>query len=124
MTTDRRPAESFRDLVVWQRAHEMVLGVYQATKAFPREELYGLTSQLRRAAVSVPANVAEGFKKRGRADKVRFFNIAQGSLEETRYYLLLANDLEYGDTSGLQTQAAEVARLLDSYARALSSREG
>jgi four helix bundle protein len=102
----------------------MVLGVYQATKAFPREELYGLTSQLRRAAVSVPANVAEGFKKRGRADKVRFFNIAQGSLEETRYYLLLANDLEYGDTSGLQTQAAEVARLLDSYARALSSREG
>jgi four helix bundle protein len=67
-------------------------------RSLPKHELFGLTSQLRRAAVSVPANFAEGFKKRGLADKVRFYNIAQGSLEECRYYLILARDLRYGDS--------------------------
>ena len=88
------PAKNFQQLIVWQRAHEFVLGVYRFTDSFPAKEIYGLTSQLRRAAVSIPANVAEGFKKRGRADKVRFLNIAQGSLEECRYYLFLAKDLK------------------------------
>jgi hypothetical protein len=74
-----RPAQSFRDLIVWQRAHEFVLRTYELTKEFPREEQYCLTPQLRRAAISIPANIAEGFKKRGIPDKNRFFNVSQGS---------------------------------------------
>lgn len=83
-------SKTFEDLIVWQKAHAFVLRVYQLTARFPKEELFGLTSQLRRAAVSIPANVAEGFKKLGKADKLRFYNISQGSLEECRYYLMLA----------------------------------
>ncbi len=78
----REPAKRFEDLVVWQKAHALVLGVYKETRRFPKEETYGLTRQLRRAAVSMPANNAEGFRRRGIADKVRFLNIAQASLEE------------------------------------------
>ena len=110
------PAKSFAQLIVWQKAHQFFLGVYGFTEKFPRTEIYGLTSQLRRAAVSIPANIAEGFKKRGRADKVRFLNIAQGSLEECRYYLILARDLNYGDTAILQPQLEEVSKLLKAYA--------
>jgi four helix bundle protein len=79
----RDAAKSFQDLIVWQKAHAVVLHVYGWTESFPRREIYGLTSQLRRAAVSIPANIVEGFKKRGHKDKLRFLNIAQGSLEET-----------------------------------------
>ena len=93
------------------------------SKQFPREEMYGLTAQLRRSAISVPANIAEGFKKRGRSDKARLMNVAEGSLEETRYYLRLAQDLGYGAEPALYNDAAEVGRLLGAYARAvLSSR--
>ena len=115
----RPPAKSFEDLVVWQKAHQFVLSVYRFTENFPNKELYGLTSQLRRAAVSVAANVAEGFKKRGKADKGRFLNIAQGSLEECRYYLILASDLNYGDSAPLKSQLSEVSKLLEAYARAI-----
>ncbi len=73
---------TFEDLLVWQKAHVFVLCVYSLTEKFPKNELFGLTSQLRRAAVSIPANIAEGFKKQGTNDKLRFYNIAQGSLEE------------------------------------------
>ena len=93
----RPPARSFEDLIVWQKAHQLVLSVYRLTESFPAKEMYGLTSQFRRAAVSVPANIAEGFKKRGKPDKARFLNIAQGSLEECRYYLILVSDLNYGN---------------------------
>ena len=109
------PARSFEDLIVWQKAHQFVLGVYRFSEAFPQKEIYGLTSQLRRAAISIPANIAEGFKKRGRADKVRFLNIAQGSLEECRYYLILAKDLNYGDSSALHSQLEEASKLLEAY---------
>lgn len=71
---DREPARSFEDLIVWQKAHDFVLHIYRATRAFPPEELYGLTSQLRRAATSVPANIAEGFKRKTRADKARIIS--------------------------------------------------
>jgi four helix bundle protein len=112
-------AKRFEDLIVWQKAHTLVLGVYRESANFPRTEVYGLTSQMRRAAVSVPANIAEGFKKRGRSDKARFMNIAQGSLEETRYYLILGRDLGYLDDDVLRTQLEEVSRLLEAYTRAL-----
>jgi four helix bundle protein len=101
--------------VVWQKAHQFVLAVYGFTETFPNRERYGLTSQLRRAAISIPANIAEGFKKRGHNDKARFLNIAQGSLEECRYYLILAKDLDYGDSENLQCQIEEVSKLLESY---------
>src|SRR4051794_31073211 len=107
------------DLVVYQKAHGFVLGVYRVTKHFPNDERFGLTSQLRRAAVSIPANIAEGFAKRGINDKLRFYNIAQGSLEECKYYLILAHDLDYCDTSGLSAQINEVSRMLNAYARAI-----
>jgi four helix bundle protein len=117
------PAKSFEQLIVWQKAHQFVLGVYHLTENFPRTEIYGLTSQLRRAAVSVPANIAEGFKKRGRADKVRFLNIAQGSLEECRYYLILAKDLNYGDTTQLHPLLEEVSKLLAAYSAKILASE-
>ena len=94
-------ARTFQQLEVWQKAHAVVLAVYRLTVEFPKHETFGLTSQMRRAAVSVPANIAEGFVKRGRADKLRFYNIAQGSLEEVRYYLILAEDLAYAGTRSL-----------------------
>ena len=115
------PAKTFQDLIVWQKAHQWVLAIYGFSATFPRAELYGLTSQLRRAAVSVPANVAEGFKKKGPADKKRFFNIAQGSLEESKYYLILARDLHYGDSQKLLEQLDEVGRLLNAYSAAILS---
>ncbi len=105
--------------MVWQKAHAWVLLVYRLSDSFPARENYGLTTQLRRAAVSVPANLAEGFKKRGRRDKLRYFNIAQGSLEECRYYLILARDLGYGDTSNLATGLEEVSRLFAAYYRTI-----
>src|SRR5437762_12198620 len=98
MQTKRPKAKTFRDLLVWRKAHEFVLGVYRFTATFPKTETYGLALQMRRAAVSIPANIAEGFARRSDADEVRFFNIAAGSVEESRYYLILSQDLGYGDT--------------------------
>ena len=92
-TTKRAPAKSFEDLIVWQQAHAFTLQVYAATRNFPRDEIYGITSQLRRAAVSIAANIAEGFRKRTTTDKAGYLNISEGSLDECRYYLILAHDL-------------------------------
>ena len=110
-------ARSFEEVELWKKAHAWVLAVYRVTGEFPKHELFGLTSQLRRAAVSVPANFAEGFKKRSHADKLRFYNIAQGSLEECRYYFILARDLSYGDPAALKSGAEEVSKMLDGYMR-------
>ena len=115
----RKPAKRFQDLLVWQRAHQLVLSIYKETRAFPVAERYGLTIQLRRAATSIPANIAEGFRKRSRRDKARFYNIAQGSLEETRYYLIIAHDLGYMDSRQLLEDTQEVSRLLAAYTRPL-----
>ena len=86
---------SFKELIAWQKAHSFVLKVYNVTRNFPEWERYGLCSQFQRAAVSIAANIAEGYKKIGRADKLRLMNIAQGSLEESRYYIILSKDLGY-----------------------------
>lgn len=108
-------AKSFEDIDIWKKAHQFVLDVYRLTENFPKQEMFGLTSQFRRAAISIPANFAEGFKKSGKADKIRFYNIAQGSLEECRYYLILANDLGYGSTLELKLRIEEVGRMLGGY---------
>ncbi|MEQ8225359.1 MAG: four helix bundle protein [Candidatus Eremiobacterota bacterium] len=116
---NRPAARSFQDLIVWQKAHKLVLSIYHYSDNFPRKEIYVLTSQLRRAAISIPANIAEGFKKKSNADKKRFMNISQGSLEESRYYLILARDLGYGDSEELLVQLEEVSKLLEAYSRAI-----
>ena len=113
------PTKSFKDLLAWQKAHQFVLSVYARTKSFPDHELYGVTSQLRRAAVSVAANIAEGYRKNGNADKLRYFNIAQGSLEECRYYLLLVEDLKYALPGPMEGRLEEVSKLLNGYANAI-----
>jgi len=113
------PAKTFRDLIVWQKSHQYVLGVYEYTKNLPSEEKFALTNQFRRAAVSIAANIAEGFKKRTNREKIRLMNIGQGSLEECRYYEILSKDLEYGDTSHLTIMLEEVSRLLTAYMKKL-----
>jgi four helix bundle protein len=115
----RKSARTFQDLMVWQRAHQFVLSVYRSTTRFPRGEVWGLTSQLRRAAISIPVNIAEEFKNMDRSEKNRFMIIAQDSVEQCRYYLILAKDLGYTDTSELISQLEEVNTLLDGYARSI-----
>jgi four helix bundle protein len=116
-----KPAKTFKDLLVWQKAHRLVLATYSLTATFPRSETYCLTSQMRRAAISVPANIAEGFKKRGVSDKTRFLNVAQGSLEESRYYLILIQDLGYGTATEIDPLLEEVSKMLVAYANAIES---
>ena len=111
--------KTFTELIVWQKAHLLTLEIYKITEDFPKKELYGLTSQMRRSAVSVPANIAEGYRKSGKKDKVRFFNISQGSLEELKYYLILAQDLEYINKNSLESLTTEVGKLLNAYMKAI-----
>jgi len=112
-------AGRFEDLEVWQKAHLWVLEVYKVTRAFPKEELFVLTAQLRRAAISVPSNICEGFRKRSKPDKIHSYNTAQNSLEEARYQLILARDLSYGNCAPVLGLLDEVARMLDAYVRAI-----
>lgn len=86
--------KDFRELLVWQKSHQLALAVYGVTASFPREELYGLTAQLRRASSSIPANLAEGCGRRGDAELARFCSISMGSASELEYHLLLAKDLK------------------------------
>ena len=116
---DRLPARCFENLIVWQKAHRFVLSVYRCTEELPKKEIYALTSQFRRAAVSIAANIAEGFKKKGTADKARFMNISQGSIEECRYYLILSSDLGYGANEDLMQELEETSKLLERYLAAI-----
>ena len=120
MTNNRltKGAKTFQDLIVWQKAHQFVLAIYTVTKKFPPDERFGLISQIRRASVSIPANIAEGFSKKTKPDKARFYNIAKSSLEEVRY-LILSRDLGYTENSNLFTQLEEISRLLHSYTKNL-----
>ena len=119
----RDAAKTFKDLEVWQKSHAAVLEVYKLTRRLPKEELFGLVSQMRRASVSVPANIAEAFKRRGRPDKARQLNIAQASLEELRYFFILCADLSFLPPKTMDDPLEEVARMLDSYTqRILDSR--
>ena len=116
------PAQTFEQLIVWQKSHQLTLLVYRITAAFPKDELYGLVSQMRRSAVSVSANIAEGFKRRKNPDKARCLNIAQGSPEELRYYFILSRDLGYVKDRENE-RIDEVGRLLGAYVRTLLGNE-
>ena len=100
--------QRFKELKVWQRSHALVLRIYAATKSFPAEERFGITSQLRRAAASVPTNVAEGSKRRSKTDCAHFLNIAEGSLAETEYLVILSRDLQYLESAIADPMLAEV----------------
>lgn len=113
---------TFEKIVAWQKAHAFVLSVYQITRMFPEDEKFGLTSQFRRAAVSIEANIAEGYKKLSKADKLRFMNISQGSIEECRDYIILSCDLGYIDDvifSNLYGKIEEASRLLHGYCKGI-----
>ena len=107
--------KDFRDLTVWRKAHELTLSVYRVTKGFPKEELYGLTSQMRRASSSIGANIAEGCGKRTDADFARYVQNAFGSASELEYLLLLAFDLQFlekADYDELSSKTVEVKKML------------
>ncbi len=117
--------KDFKDLKVWQKAHELAVAIYSASRTFPREEIYGLTSQLRRAAVSIGANIAEGCGRRSDGEFVRFLQIARGSSAEVEYHLLLSRDLKFMSESGfqnLQRKLAEVQRMLTSLVSAIEAK--
>lgn len=113
---------SFEKVYAWQKAHAFVLLVYNITKFFPDEEKFGLSMQFRRAAVSIEANIAEGYKKLGKADKLRFLNIAEGSLEECRDYIILSRDLHYFSPEQfdlLYNSIEETSKLLIAYSKGI-----
>jgi four helix bundle protein len=107
------PTTSFTQLQVWQAAHEVTLAIYKITPSFPSEERFGLVQQMRRAAVSIAANIAEGYGRRSAPDKARFYTILEGSAEELKYYLILARDLRYVDAvSAVASRLDEIIRML------------
>lgn len=116
--------KNFRELKVWEKGHHLALAVYRATKKFPREELYGLTSQIRRSCISIPANIAEGCGRTGDAEFARFMQIAMGSASEAEYYLVLARDLDFLKTSDyerLTREVTEIKRMLTSFIQKLKA---
>jgi four helix bundle protein len=116
--------QNFEDLNVWRKSHGLVLEIYKITNRLPREEMYGLTSQMRRSVISVAANIAEGFKRKGKRDKVNFYNISQSSLTELQYYLILVKDLEYLDSPSLnkiKLIIEEVGKMLNGLISSINS---
>jgi four helix bundle protein len=116
--------KNFRDLKVWEKAHLLTLDAYRATNGFPRQELFGLTSQIRRAAASIAANIAEGCGKRGNGEFQRYLNIAAGSASELEYHFLLAHDLHLLETAAygpLDAAVVEVKRMLSALVRKVAA---
>ena len=119
--------QSFENLLVWQHAHAFVLKAYKAISTFPAYGQFGLSSQFRRAAVSIPANIVEGYRKISKADKLRFLNISQGSLEECRYYIRLSFDLNYINEqikNELTESIEKVSWFLNAYAQGIQHNSG
>ena len=113
-----------KELKVWEKSHQLTKSIYRLTASFPREELYGLTSQIRRASASIPANIAEGSGRKTNADFARFLAISLGSTNEVEYFLLLARDLKYlGETEYLllHDQLVEIRKMLSSFSSKISS---
>ncbi|MBU0558953.1 MAG: four helix bundle protein [Bacteroidetes bacterium] len=116
--------KSFKDLVVWQKSHELTLEIYKITLNFPSEEKFGLTSQMRRAAYSIPANIVEGHSRKSKKEFLQFLSIAKGSLEELKYFIILSSDLEYINneiTEQLESMSEEVSKMLYAFTKSLSN---
>lgn len=117
-------SHSFTGIIAWQKAYSFVLDVYKYTRNYPSTEKFGLCSQFQRAAVSIIANIAEGYKKMSKADKLRLMNIAQGSLEECRCYILLSKDLGYiseTEFHSLSSEIEETSKILNAYCKAMAN---
>lgn len=111
----RGKIKKFTDLIAWQEGHKLVLMIYKSTNKFPKKEVYSLTNQMRRAAVSITSNIAEGFSRRGKKEKVRFYCLAKGSLTELQNQLLIARDVDYLSKEKFDTiakQTVEVSKLV------------
>ena len=120
-------SKSFREVRAWQKAHEFVLAFYKTKPMFPDDEKYALIPQFQRAAVSIAANIAEGYRKLSKADKLRFFNIAQGSLEECRYYIILSHDVGYYTkevANDMWTKIEAASTILNAYCKAIKDNKG
>lgn len=116
----------FEDVIAWQKARIFINHVYRITKGFPNEERFGLTSQFQRAAVSIAANIAEGYKRVGKDDKLRFYNYSQGSLEECRCYIYLSNDFNYiskEEAELMINEIEETSKILNSYIISIKNRQ-
>ena len=121
------PTYNFENIIAWKKAHYFRLLVYSITRSFPNDERFGLTSQFRRAAVSISANIAEGYKKISKADKLRFLNISEGSMEECRDYIILSKDLEYINSEQfmqLHDSLEEASKLLTAYCKGIINNNG
>lgn len=115
----------FTDLIVWQKSHQLVLKAYKLTKKYPKDELYGLTSQIRRASVSIAANIVEGYKRNSDKQTLQFLNISDASLEEVKYLILLSKDLEYISVEAYNVffdNSEEVGRLLSGFQKSFRNR--
>jgi four helix bundle protein len=116
--------KTFRDLKVWEKSHNLVLEIYKVAKNFPSEERFGLTSQIKRAAISIPTNIVEGFKRKGHKDFAHFLNMADASLEETKYHLILSHDLKFLDKAEfnkLNELCEEIGKMLYGLQKKLNS---
>ncbi len=114
---EKQKIKNFTDLIVWQKAHKLVLEVYKQTKKFPKDELFGLTSQVRRASVSITSNIAEGFGRFSEKEKLHFYSFAYGSLLEVQNQTMIAKDLGYireTELSEILSSSVEVAKMLQS----------
>lgn len=114
--------KNFKELRIWQRSHQLVLDIYLITKSFPKEEVYGLTSQIRRSCASIPTNIAEGCGRNSDAELKRFLTIAMGSASELEYQLILSNDLGYIQTDNyekLNNELIEIRKMLNTFIQKL-----
>jgi four helix bundle protein len=117
---------NWRDLQVWNKSHLLTKQIYKITRDFPKEERYGLTSQIQRAAYSIPLNIVEGHSRKSVKEFLQFLNIARGSLEELRYLLILCYDIDYiscSDKENLENSAAEICRMLDGLTKSLKKKK-
>ncbi len=121
MEESKNKIQSFKDLNAWKEGHILVLAIYKATKSFPKDELFALTSQMRRAAVSITSNIAEGFSRQSYKEKVQFYSTAQGSVTEIQNQLLIAKDVDYINNDNflaIDDQALKVHRILNGLIKA------
>lgn len=117
--------KSFKDLIAWQESHKLVLAIYRITKKFPKDEIFGLTNQMRRAAVSIISNLAEGFSRQSYKDKIQFYSIALGSLTELQSQFLVAKDIDYlesADFELLENQSIVAHKLINGLIKSSKSR--
>jgi len=122
---ERLKVSSFRDLVVWQKSHQLTLDVYKITSGFPSEEKFGIVNQMRRAAYSIPSNIVEGYSRKSKKEYLQFLNIAKGSLEELKYFIILSFDLNYiteQEKNHLENSTEEISRILYKFTKNLSSK--